>query len=145
MSKTLETLSPIELLAMAKAVELRDVNCETALPPVSTAHVDFTVRVKGDLVRGDRSDRAATNRARTAQAMIMLLVTSGITRNHAPSKIIQAWKDFGSLDKKGMQARIATLSDEDRALFDECVELFDSEIVASLPRIPTKGYVKFSG
>tara|TARA_A200000159_G_scaffold163487_1_gene189949 strand:+ start:2128 stop:2565 length:438 start_codon:yes stop_codon:yes gene_type:complete len=145
MSKTLETLSPIELLAMAKAVELRNVNCETALPPVSTAHVDFTVRVKGELVRGDRSERAATNRARTSQAMIMLLVMSGVVRKHTPSKIIQAWRDFGSLDKAGMSARLNTLSVEDKALFDECMELFESEIVGNLPRIPTKGYVKFNG
>ena len=71
MSKTLTTLSSLELLALAKAVELRDVNCEAALPPKATASVDFTVSIKGDLARGASSTRSATNRARTAQAMCM--------------------------------------------------------------------------
>ena len=145
MSKTLNTLNELEMLALAKCIELRDVNCETALPPVSSAHVDFTVRVKGDITRGPSSDRAATNRARTAQAMVMLLVTSGVTRQHSPAKLIEAWKTFGSLDKSGMAARLDTLDSDDRGLFDECMALFDSEIVASLPRIPSKGYVKFKG
>ena len=145
MSKTLNTLSDLELLALAKCVELRDANCETALPPKTVAAVDFTVRVKGDLTRGDRSTRAATNRARTAQAMVMLLVTSGVTRKHAPAKLIEAWAAFGSLDKNGMANRVATLSDEDKALYDECMVLFETEIVAALPRIPSKGYVKFNG
>lgn len=145
MSKTLNALTDLEMLALAKCVELRDANCETALPPQSSAAVDFTVRVQGELTRGDRSTRAATNRARTAQAMVMLLVTSGVTRNHAPSKLIEAWAAFGSLDKNGMANRVATLSADDKALYDECMALFETEIVAALPRIPSKGYVKFKG
>lgn len=145
MSKTLNTLTDLEILALAKCVELRDANCETALPPVSTATVDFTVRVQGELTRGDRSTRAATNRARTAQAMVMLLVTSGVTRNHAPSKLIEAWAAFGSLDKNAMANRVASLSTDDAALYEECMALFNTEIVAALPRIPSKGYVKFKG
>jgi len=144
-TKTLNSLDPVQLLALAKCVELRDANDEAALPPATSASVDFTVRVKGDLSRGPSSTRAGTNRARTAEAMVMLLVTSGITRNHSPAQLIEAWKTFGSLDKKGMAARIATLTTEQRDLHDECLALFETEIVGSLPRIPAKGYVKFKG
>ena len=141
----MKNLDPIQLLALAKCVELRDANDEAALPPTTSATVDFTVHVKGELSRGPNSDRAGTNRARTAEAMVMLLVTSGVTRNHAPAQLIEAWKTFGSLDKKGMAQRIATLTPEQRDLHDECLALFQTEIVGSLPRIPAKGYVKFKG
>jgi len=141
----MENLDPIQLLALAKCVELRDANDEAALPPATSATVDFTVHVKGELSRGPSSDRAGTNRARTAEAMVMLLVTSGVTRQHAPAQLIEAWKTFGSLDKKGMAQRIATLTTEQRDLHDECLALFQTEIVGSLPRIPAKGYVKFKG
>ena len=144
-TKTLNTLSELELLAMAKCVELRDNNDEAALPPATSATVDFMVHVKGDLSRGPSSSRAGTNRARTAQAMVMLLVTSGVTRQHSPAQLIEAWKTFGSLDKKGMAQRVATLTTEQQDLFDECLALFETEIVGSLPRIPAKGYVKFKG
>ena len=141
----MKNLDPIQLLALAKCVELRDANDEAALPPATSATVDFTVHIKGDLTRGHSSDRAGTNRARTAEAMVMLLVTSGVTRNHAPVALIEAWKTFGSLDKKGMAQRVATLTTEQRDLHDECLALFQTEIVGSLPRIPAKGYVKFKG
>jgi hypothetical protein len=141
----MKNLDPIQLLALAKCVELRDANDEAALPPKTSATVDFTVHVKGELSRGPSSDRAGTNRARTAEAMVMLLVTSGVTRQHAPAQLIEAWKTFGSLDKKGMAQRIATLTTEQRDLHDECLALFQTEIVGSLPRIPAKGYVKFKG
>ena len=145
MSKTLSTLTTLEMLALSKCVDARTANCEEALPPCSSADVDFTVHVKGSLKRGERSTRAATNRARTAQAMVMLLVTSGVTRQHSPAKLIEAWKTFGTLDKNGMANRIATLSDDDRNLYLECMALFETEIVEALPRIPSKGYVKFDG
>ena len=108
----MENLDPIQLLALAKCVELRDANDEAALPPSTSASVDFMVHVKGDLSRGPSSTRAGTNRARTAQAMVMLLVTSGVTRQHSPAQLIEAWKTFGSLDKKGMAQRVASLSTE---------------------------------
>jgi hypothetical protein len=140
-----QTLTDLELLALAKAVELKHSNCETALPPGGSAQVDFTARFRGVIERGDRSNRAGTNRARTAQAMIMLLVYSGVTREHSPAKLIEAWKSFGTLDKKGMAQRIASLDQNDRDLFEECMSLFQTEIVEKVPRIPTKGYVKFRG
>ena len=141
----MKNLDPIQLLALAKCVELRDANDEVALPPKTSATVDFTVHIKGEISRGAGSDRAGTNRARTAEAMVMLLVTSGVTRNHAPAALIEAWKTFGSLDKKGMAQRVATLTPEQQDLREECLALFQTEIVGSLPRIPAKGGVKFKG
>ena len=139
------SLDPIQLLALAKCVELRDANDEAALPPGTTATVDFVAHIKGDLSRGPSSTRAGTNRARTAGAMCMLLVMSGVTRQHSPAQLIESWKTFGSLDKAGMAKRVASLSTEDRDLFEECMALFEAEIVGSLPRIPSKGYIKFKG
>jgi hypothetical protein len=139
------TLNPVELLALAQMIRLNDCNDDVALPPNSSATVDFSVNVSGEVVRGDSSTRAGTNRARTAQAMIMLLVFSGATRQHSPAKLIEAWKLFGTLDKKGMTQRIASLSTDERDLFEECMALFQTEIVEALPRIPAKGGVKFKG
>jgi hypothetical protein len=141
----MKSLDPIQLLALAKAVELRDANDEVALPPKTSATVDFTVRIQGELSRGDSSDRAGVNHARTPGAMVMLLVLSGVTRQHSPAQLIETWAAFGSLDKKGMAARVASLTIEQRDLYNECMELFKTKIVAALPRIPAKGYVKFKG
>lgn len=139
------TLNPVELLALAQMVRLADCNDDQALPPESSAMVDFTVNVKGEVVRGSSSTRTGTNRARTPGAMIMLLVMSGAVRQHSPAKIVESWKTFGSLDKKAMEARIAALSPDDRSLYEECMTLFNEEIVGNLPRIPAKGGVKFKG
>lgn len=138
-------LTTIQLIALAQSVRLNDFNDEAVLPPESEAHVDFSVRIKGDVKRGKSATRRATNRATTAEAMVMLLVISGVTREHSPRKLIEAWHEFGSLDKKAMASRIATLSDDDRNLFEECLALFQTEIVDALPRIPAKGGVKFDG
>jgi|TARA_R110001583_G_scaffold16234_5_gene66172 hypothetical protein len=145
MTKTPSSLSAIEALAVAQGIRLSDVNDDAALPPGKDANVDFTVRFVGKVTRGKGSSRAGTNRARTAQAMVMLLVSSGATREHSPAKLIEAWKSFGTLDKDGMKARVAGLDTKDRALFDDCMALFQNEIVDSLPRIPSKGGVKFDG
>jgi hypothetical protein len=133
------------MLALAQAIRLNDCNDDVALPQNSSATVCFTAEIAGEVVRGAGNSRSGTNRARTAQAMIMLLVFSGATRQHSPAKLIEAWKDFGTLDKKGMEARIASLSKEDRDLFESCMSLFQTEIVDALPRIPAKGGVKFKG
>lgn len=145
MSKTLNELSPVELMALAKCVKLQSVNCEQALPPASSENVDFTVHISGELARGKAKSRAGTNRARTAEAMVMLLVMSGVVRKHSPAKIVEAWRDLGSLDAEAMKLRVKNMTKEDRQLHDECLELFQSEIVANLPQIPTKGYLKFYG
>ena len=145
MTKTLETLSAVEALAVAQSIRLGDVNDDVALPAEKEAEVDFTCRFVGKVKRGKSSTRAGTNRARTAQAMVMLLVTSGATRKHSPAKLIEAWKTFGSLDKAGMEARLLSLSTEDKALFDDCMALFQTEIVDNIQRIPAKGGVKFEG
>jgi hypothetical protein len=139
------SLDPIQLLALAKAVELRNANDEAALPPGTTATVDFVAHIKGDLSRGPSSDRAGVNHARSAGAMCMLLVLCGVTREHSPAQLIETWASFGSLDKKAMAARVASLTTEQRDLYNECMELFQTKIVAALPRIPAKGYVKFKG
>lgn len=138
-------LTTLEMLALAQAVRLNDCNDDSILPSESEAHVDFSVRIKGNVKRGKSGTRRGTNRATTAEAMVMLLVISGVTREHSPRKLIEAWHEFGSLDKKAMASRIATLSDDDRNLFEECLALFQTEIVDALPRIPAKGGVKFDG
>jgi len=146
MAKTdVSNLSALELLALAQAVRLNDCNDELALPPESAAAVDFTVTIKGNVKRGKSTPRRATNRARTAEAMVMLLVASGVTRQHSPKALIEAWRTFGSLNKAGMEARIASLDADDRSLFEDCMALFQSEIVDNLPKIPAKGGVKFDG
>lgn len=145
MPKSFEDLSAVEAMALAQCVKIADCNDVSALPSGDTVEVDFTVRVKGTVSRGAGSHRRATNRARTSNSMIMLLVSSGVTRNHSPSKIMDVWRNIGSLDKAAFQMRFESLSADEKRLFSECQELFETEIVDSLPTIPSKGGVKFNG
>ena len=75
----------------------------------------------------------------------MLLVSSGVTRNYSPDKIIEKWGQIGSLDKAAFAQLYNNLSNEDKTLYDECISLFEREIVDNLPVIPSKGGVKFKG
>ena len=145
MSKTPSNLSPVEQMALAQCVKIAQCNDDTALPEGSSQSVDFTVRIKGAVSRGAGSDRRATNRARTSNSMIMLLVSSGVTRNHSPRQIIETWREIGSLDKAAFQNLYDCMSDEEKALYNECLTLFETEIVGKLPLIPSKGGVKFKG
>lgn len=145
MSKTPSNLSPVEQMALAQCVKIAQCNDDAALPENSSQSVDFTVRIKGTVSRGAGSDRRATNRARTSNSMIMLLVSSGVTRNHSPRQIIETWREIGSLDKVAFQNLYDCMSDEEKALYNECSALFESEIVDNLPLIPSKGGVKFKG
>ena len=90
-----------------------------------------------------RAATSATNRARTSNSMIMLLVSNGVTRNHSPRQIIETWREIGSLDKAAFQNLYDCMSDEEKALYNECLNLFETEIVDNLPLIPSKGGVKF--
>ena len=145
MSKTLSNLTSVEMMALAQAVRIADCNDDIALPEGSSEAVDFTVTLSGTVSRGQGSSRRATNRARTSNSMIMLLVASGVTRNNSPGQIIQTWKEIGSLDKVAFERRYQALSPEDKALYDECTMLFENNIVDALPKIPSKGGVKFKG
>lgn len=145
MSKTPNDLSPVEAMALAQAIRIADCNDVSALPDMATETVDFTVHVKGEVTRGASSSRRATNRARTSASMIMLLVSSGVTRNHSPRQIIEKWNEIGSLDKAAFKTLYNSLDAEQQSLYDECVALFESEIVGNLPLIPAKGGVKFDG
>ena len=145
MSKTPNDLSPVEAMALAQAIRIADCNDDTALPDLTSEAVDFTVHIKGEVTRGAGSSRRGTNRARTSASMIMLLVSSGVTRNHSPRQIIEKWNEIGSLDKAAFQTLYNSLDAEHQALFNECSALFESEIVGNLPLIPAKGGVKFKG
>ena len=143
MSKTPGDLTQLEAMALAQCIRIAECNDIVALPEKTSSDVDFTVHIRGSVSRGAGSDRRATNRARTSNAMIMLLVTSGVTRNHAPNKIIEAWGEIGGLDKASFATRVDSLSDDDKALYLECKSLFETDIVGNLPLIPSKGGVKF--
>ena len=145
MSTTPNNLSSVEAMALAQAVKISQCNDDSALPDQSTEAVDFTVHIKGEVTRGKGSSRRGTNRARTSASMIMLLVSSGVTRNYSPDKIIEKWGQIGSLDKAAFAQLYNNLSNEDKTLYDECISLFEKEIVDNLPLIPSKGGVKFKG
>ena len=145
MSKTPSNLSPIEQIALAQCVKIAQCNDDAAMPENSSQSVDFTVHIKGTVSRGAGSNRRATNRARTSNSMIMLLISSGVTRNHSPRQIIETWREIGSLDKAAFQNLYDCMSNEEKALYNECLNLFETEIVDNLPLIPSKGGVKFKG
>jgi len=145
MSKTPNDLSPVETMALAQAVKIAQCNDVSALPEQTSSAVDFTVHIKGEVSRGKGSNRRGNNRARTSASMVMLLVSSGVTRNHSPRKIIEKWAQIGTLDKAAFAQLYSELSDEDKSLYDECINLFEKEIVDNLPVIPSKGGVKFKG
>lgn len=145
MSKTPSQLTSVETMALAQCTKIAQCNDVSSLPEGTSEPVDFTVHISGTVSRGAGSDRRATNRARTANSMIMLLVSSGITRQHSPGKLIEAWREIGSLDRASFQRRLDSMPTEERALFEECSDLFETKIVDQLPLIPSKGGVKFKG
>lgn len=145
MSKTPNDLSSVERMALAQCMKIAQCNDDAALPENTSQPVDFTVHVQGTVSRGMGSDRRATNRARTSNSMIMLLVSSGVTRNHSPRQIIETWREIGSLDKASFQTLYEGMSEEEKGLYNECLNLFETEIVGKLPLIPSKGGVKFKG
>lgn len=141
----MSNLSTIEQLAFAKAISLQSCNDETALPPETAQHVKFSVEVEGILSRGPSSDRAGTNRARSVPTICLLLQELGCTREYAPEHVIELWNRLSGLTKAAMEKRVGSLTAEEQAKYQSMLDLFDSEIVGNLPRIPTKGYVKFDG
>ncbi|MAG24266.1 MAG: hypothetical protein QF662_04890 [Phycisphaerae bacterium] len=140
-----KTLTQIEKLAVAKAVNLQSCNDETALPPGTDTFVSFTAEIEGHLSRGPSSTRAATNRARSVPTICLLLQELGCTREYAPDHIIQLWNDLSGLSKKAMESRLGSMKTEDQVKYQTMLTLFDTEIVDNIPRIDTKGYVKFDG
>jgi hypothetical protein len=140
-----QTLTVVEKIALAKAVSLQECNDETELLPNTQKRVKFSVEVDGVLSRGPSSDRAGTNRARSVPTICLLLQELGCTREYAPDHIIELWNRLSGLTKEAMKSRVGGLDSEEREKYNSMLELFDSEIVDNLPRIPTKGYVKFDG
>jgi hypothetical protein len=140
-----QTLTTIDLLTLAQAVRLAECNDEAALPPQSSTTVDLTARFVGVLERGKSSDRAGTNRARSVPVVALLLHELGCTRDYAPSHIVELWNRLSGLSKKAMQDHVAALSQGEQDNYSAMLNLFNTEIVDNLPRIPAKGGVKFKG
>ena len=140
-----QTLTPLEKLALAKVINFQSCNDETVLPPGTETFVKFTAEVEGHISRGPGSDRAGTNRARSVPTICLLLQELGCTREYAPDHIVALWNQLSGLSKKAMEARLGSMSIEEKKKYEKMLELFDSEIVANIPRIDTKGYVKFDG
>jgi len=140
-----QTLSPIEQLALAKVINLQSCNDESVLVPESDVHVKFTAEVEGVLSRGPSSTRAGTNRARSVPTICMLLQELGCTREYAPDHIIELWNRLSGLTKAAMEKRVSSLTADEQVKYRTMLDMFDSEIVDNLPRIATKGYVKFDG
>ena len=140
-----QTLTPLEKLALAKLINMSDANDESALPPGTVAAVNFTVDVEGSIERGPSSTRAGTNRARSVPTICLLLHELGCTREYAPDHIIELWNRLAGLSKQSMENHVTALSKNEQDNYEAMLALFDSEIVGNIPRIPTKGYVKFRG
>ena len=140
-----DTLTTVERLALAKLFTIQSCNDENALPPESTTRVKFTAEVDGVLSRGPSSTRAATNRARSVPTICLLLQELGCTREYAPSHIIDLWNRLSGLTKQAMEDKVSALSQDEQDKYHAMLDLFDTEIVDNIPRIQTKGYVKFDG
>ncbi len=140
-----QTLTDLEMIALSKLIKLSDVNDESVLPPSSAASVNFTVNVEGSVERGPSSNRAGTNRARSVPTICLLLHELGCTREYAPSHIVDLWNRLSGLSKQAVEVHVSALTADEQANYRAMLSLFDSEIVDNIPRIPTKGYVKFRG
>jgi len=140
-----QTLTELEKLALAKVINLQSCNDETVLPPGTDTFVSFTAEIEGHISRGPSSTRAGTNRARSVPTICLLLQELGCTREYAPNHIVALWNQLSGLSKKAMEVRLGSMTDGERATYKTMLELFDTEIVANIPRIDTKGYVKFDG
>ena len=140
-----QPLTTIERLALAKLFTIQSCNDETALPPESETHVSFTADIEGVLSRGPSSERAATNRARSVPTICLLLQELGCTREYAPDHIIDLWNRLSGLTKKAMEDKVSALTQDEQDKYHTMLGLFDTKIVDKIPKIQTKGYVKFDG
>ena len=75
----------------------------------------------------------------------LLLAEMGCTRAYSPAHIVDLWARLGALTKAEMTAQVTNLSPKEQAAYTAMLALFDTSIVAGIPRIPAKGGVKFKG
>lgn len=111
--------------------------------------VDTVVRLRGDVTVGEDSEKAATVSLLNIDFLLLVLKRAGVTRDSAMSVIADvAWeylKDWKGTDADKERAKVAR---------ENAVKEYDPEgkgkavlkkFTASLPKIPTKGTIKFDG
>ena len=143
----MENLTDLQLLALSKVVTAaisRRVNTVGTLAESTTATVEFQVDVSGTISRGKSETRKGTNRALSRGAVIALLAKSGVVREANAAAVVNLWKEIGTLDKKGFERWQMAQEFPILLAMQRAEELFDSEIVEKLPKIPCKGKVRFS-
>jgi hypothetical protein len=129
-------LTAIEMLAISKAVNGKDVGWARDAVVPGEYPIDVTVHVSGTVAVGADGDRAGTSKILSEEFVILALHMAGCTRERAVAIIREL---AGSADKKARQAMLAAFDADGRV-----AGLF-AELKAAVPRTRVRGDVAFAG
>jgi hypothetical protein len=129
-------LTAIEMLAISKAVNGKDVGWARDAVVPGEYPIDVTVHVSGTVAVGADGDRAGTSKILSEEFVILALHMAGCTRERAVAIIREL---AGSADKKARQAMLAAFDADGRV-----AGLF-AELKAAVPRTRVRGEVSFAG
>lgn len=125
------SLSPVELLALSKAVKAdRDAVTQ------GTYEVDFLVRVHGTMSVAPDTQKVPTVSIPLKEVLALFVARSGATREASLKLLAECLTDALSKGTAGCGA-IAETADIDKVFEDQVAAL-----TASLPKTPVKGAVK---
>ena len=130
-----EELTPLEILAVSKALKEAAVKAASAEVPEGTYQVDLTVRLVGTVAKGAPTMRTPTASIPLLPAMALLLRRSGVTAASSMDALIGAIEEAMVL---GEDARNALLAEVGVADAEQRIR----ERLAALPKVPVSGAVK---
>ena len=138
-------LTHTEILAIANAINTKAKKlAQTNMAPTGldkkgnidkTDHVDFTVRITGDMGRAEDTDKASTCSIPLLATVAVLLRNMGCTRDAAVAKITEAMQDAMTMDRKAQKALLADMG------VAQAEADFKANVVAKLPRTDVLGKV----
>lgn len=138
-------LTHTEILALANAINAKAKKmAQTNMAPTGldkkgnidkTEHVDFTVRITGDMGRAEDTDKASTVSIPLLATCALLLRNMGCTRDAAVDKLVTAMNEALTLDRKAQKALLADMG------VAQAEADFKANVVAKLPRTEVLGKV----
>jgi len=138
-------MNPQEILALANAINSAAKKAaQQNMAPTGldkkgkiekTDHVDFTVRITGDMGRAEDTDKASTCSIPLLATVAVLLRNMGCTRDAAVAKITEAMQDAMAMDRKAQKTLLADMG------VAQAEADFKAEVVAKLPRTDVLGKV----
>lgn len=133
-----------ETLALANAINTKAKKmAQTSMAPtgvekkkiVKSSHVDFTVRITGDMGRADDTEKESTCSIPLLATCALLLRNMGCTRDGAVAKLVEAMQEAMELDTKAKNTILAEMG------VAQAEADFKAQVVSQLPKTPVLGKV----